>query len=163
MRNERSWRLRYGLLGAGLALALAGAAVGGLAAGPGAASPQVQIVRVAEKEFSLAPSTKQVSAGKVTFVAVNRGTIPHALAIAGKGVKAKTAVLAPGKSARLTVTLKRGSYNVWCPVGNHAALGMKLALRVGGGSASSSAAETPSPAATTTPAATGGGGGGGWG
>lgn len=162
MRNERSRRLRYGLLGAGFALALAGAAVGGLAAGPGAASPKVQIVKVAEKEFSLAPSTRHVSAGKVTFVAVNKGTIPHALAIAGKGLKAKTAVVAPGKSARLTVTLKSGSYNVWCPVGNHAALGMKLALKVGGGAASSAAA-TPSPAATTTPAATGDGGGGGWG
>ncbi len=162
MRNERSWRLRYGLLGAGFALALAGAAVGGLAAGPGAASPKVQIVKVTEKEFSLAPSTKQVAAGKVTFVAVNKGKFPHALAIAGKGVKAKTAVLAPGTSARLTVTLKSGSYNVWCPVGNHAALGMKLALEVGGGAASSAAA-TPSPAATSTPAAPSNGGGGGWG
>ena len=162
MRNERSRRLRYGLLGAGFALALAGAAVGGLAAGPGAASPKVQVVKVTEKEFSLTPTTKKLSAGKATFVAVNKGTIPHALAIAGKGLKAKTAVVAPGKSARLTVTLKSGSYNVWCPVGNHAALGMKLALHVGGGSAASSVAETPSPAATTTPAATGGGGGG-WG
>ncbi|MGZ4353246.1 MAG: cupredoxin domain-containing protein [Gaiellaceae bacterium] len=162
MRNERSRRLRYGLLGAGFALALAGAAVGGLAAGPGAASPKVQIVTVTEKEFSLAPSTKQVSAGKVTFVAVNKGKFPHALAIAGTGVKTKTAVLAPGKSARLTVTLKNGSYSIWCPVGNHAALGMKLALKVGGGAAASSVAATPSPA-STTPAATGDGGGGGWG
>jgi plastocyanin len=162
LRNERSRRLRYGLLGAGFALALTGAAVGGLAAGPGAASPKVQIVKVTEKEFSLAPSTRQVSAGTVTFVAVNKGKFPHALAIAGKGLKAKTAVVAPGKSARLTVTLKSGSYAVWCPVGNHAALGMKLALKVGGGAASSAAA-TPSPAATSTPAATGDGGGGGWG
>jgi plastocyanin len=162
MRNERSRRLRYGLFGAGFALALAGAAVGGLAAGPGAASPQVQVVRVTEKEFSLVPSTRKIAAGRVTFVAVDKGTFPHALAIAGKGVKAKTAVLAPGKSARLTVTLKSGSYTIWCPVGNHAALGMKLALRVGGGAAASSAAATPSPAPTSTPAA-GDGGGGGWG
>ena len=159
MRNERSWRRRYGLLGAGFALALAGAAVGGLAAGPGAASPKVQIVKVTEKEFSLAPSTRKVSAGKVTFVAVNKGKFPHALAIAGTGVKTR---LAPGTSARLTVTLKNGSYSIWCPVGNHAALGMKLALKVGGGAAASSVAATPSPA-STTPAATGDGGGGGWG
>ena len=82
--------------------------------------------------------------------------------IAGTGVKTRTAVLAPGKSARLTVTLKNGSYSIWCPVGNHAALGMKLALKVGGGAAASSVAATPSPA-STTPAATGDGGGGGWG
>lgn len=163
MRNERSWKLRYWLLGAAFALALGGAAVGGLAAGPGSASPKVQVVKVTEKEFSLTPSTRKLSAGKVTFVAVNKGTIPHALAIAGPGVKAKTAAVAAGGSARLTVTLKSGAYTIWCPVGNHAALGMKLALHAGGGSAASSAAGTPSPAATTTPAATGGGGGGGWG
>lgn len=163
MRNERSWRLRYGLLGAGSALALVAAAIGGVVAGPGAASPKVRIVTVVEKEFSLTPSTRKLSAGKVTFVAVDKGKFRHALAIAGAGVKARTAVLAPGKSARLTVTLKSGVYNVWCPVGNHAALGMKLAFHVGG-SAGASAAATPSPATTSTPAASGdGGGGGGWG
>jgi uncharacterized cupredoxin-like copper-binding protein len=40
-------------------------------------------------------------------------------------------MLAPGKTAKLTVSLKDGSYSLWCPVGNHAALGMKLTAKIG--------------------------------
>lgn len=59
--------------------------------------------------------------GKVTFVLVNKGKIGHDFAIAGK----KTAVIGHGKSAKLTVTLKKGRYPYKCTVPGHAALGMK--------------------------------------
>lgn len=163
MRNERSWRLRYGLLGAGFALALVAAALGGTLAGTGAAAPKVKVVTVSEKEFSLTPSTRKLTAGKVTFLARNAGKFPHALAIEGPGLATRrTAVLLPGKSARLTVTLKNGAYSLWCPVGNHASLGMKLALHVGGSGAAGSS-PNPSPASSSTTTSSSGGGGGGWG
>jgi hypothetical protein len=124
MRNERT---RYAAAAAAFAVALAGAAVGGVVAQARVAVPTVAVTL---KEFKISTATK-LRAGKVTLVVVNRGKIPHALKIAGPGVNAKTAVLASGKSARLTVTLKDGTYQLWCPVGNHASLGMKLTAKLG--------------------------------
>jgi uncharacterized membrane protein YgcG len=50
-------------------------------------------------------------------VVVNKGKLTHGLAIMGTGLSPKrTATLAAGKTARLTVTLKAGSYHIWDPV-----------------------------------------------
>jgi uncharacterized cupredoxin-like copper-binding protein len=135
--------IRYG------AAALAALALGAAAAAQ--AQVAVPTVTVAMKEFTLTPSTTRLKAGRVTFVAVNRGKFPHALSIAGSGVKARTATVAPGKSARLTVTLKGGTYRLWCPVGTHASLGMELSLKVGGTVATGGAGGTVTTPATTTP------------
>lgn len=165
MRNERAWRLRYGLLGAGCALALAAAAIGGLAAGPGAAAPKVTVVKVAEREYSLTPSVRKLpAAGRVTFVVANRGKLTHGLAIGGPGLARRQVFVRSGQTKRLTVTLRAGSYRIWCPVPGHAALGMRTTLRVGAGSIAAAPAAAPAPAPTTTaPAASGGGEAGGWG
>jgi uncharacterized cupredoxin-like copper-binding protein len=32
--------------------------------------------------------------------------------------------LTPGQSSDLIVPLKKGSYELWCPIGNHKAMGM---------------------------------------
>jgi uncharacterized cupredoxin-like copper-binding protein len=127
-------------------LALGGAALGGMGAH---AQSHVPKVTVGLKEFRLIPSTKKLATGKVMLVAVNRGKFPHALEIKGPGVKARTPVLMPGTSKSITVTLRKGSYSLWCPVSNHAALGMRMTLKVGGGT--SSAGSTPvTPAPTST-------------
>jgi uncharacterized cupredoxin-like copper-binding protein len=72
-------------------------------------------------------SAKTVKRGSVTFVVTNRGAKPHDFKIAGK----RTPNLAPGTSARLTVTFaKPGNYLFFCTVPGHAVAGMKGALRV---------------------------------
>jgi len=43
-----------------------------------------------------------------------------------------SATLEPGKSAKLTVTLKKGSYEFYCPVDGHKDKGMKTEIEVGG-------------------------------
>ncbi|WP_229680243.1 hypothetical protein [Saccharopolyspora thermophila] len=69
--------------------------------------------------------------GRFTFRAVNMGRAPHALQINGPGVSnARTPVVQPGDSADLTVTLSRGIYDFWCPVGNHRQMGMQLDVYV---------------------------------
>jgi hypothetical protein len=147
MRNERK---RYAAAAAAFTIALGGAAVGGVVAHAQAAVPTVT---VALKEFKITPALK-LRAGKVTLVVVNKGKLPHALQVSGPGVSAKTGMLAAGKTARLTVMLKDGSsYKLWCPVGNHAALGMQLTAKLGAataGTGGTGAGGTTSGGGTTT-------------
>jgi uncharacterized cupredoxin-like copper-binding protein len=79
-------------------------------------------VKVGAKEFKFTMSRKSAPHGKVTFKIKNNGHIKHDFKIAGK----KTKLLGKGKSATLTVTLKKGKkYTYICTVPGHAQLGMK--------------------------------------
>jgi uncharacterized cupredoxin-like copper-binding protein len=96
-----------------------------------------QTIQVKETEFKLTPSSFTVSKpGTVTFEATNAGTTGHALEVEGNGVEEKTSTISPGSSAKLTVNLsKNGTYEVYCPIDGHRAMGMEAKLVVGGGSA----------------------------
>ena len=83
-------------------------------------------VSVKASEFKFALSTKSVKAGKVIFTIKNAGKLPHDFKIGGK----KTPLIKPGKSAKLTVTLKKGKAAYLCTVAGHAAAGMKGTLTV---------------------------------
>lgn len=72
-----------------------------------------------------------IPGGEVTFDIKNTGGHRHSFEINGQGVDAKLAHdLDPGQSAKLHVTLAPGTYKVTCPVGPHAAMGMRLKLTV---------------------------------
>ena len=149
-------RTRPLLIAGLLAAAVLGAGLAGVVAHAGATAAKVVVT---EREFHITLAPAKVKAGTTTFVVKNTGKFPHALAIAGPGVASKrTALIPPGKSAQLTVTLRGGSYSLWCPVPGHAAQGMKAKLAVSGGAAPPSGGGTT----TTTPTDTGDGGTG-WG
>jgi uncharacterized cupredoxin-like copper-binding protein len=79
-------------------------------------------ITVKATEFKFTLSKKSAPHGKVTFKVTNKGHITHDFKINGK----KTPMLKPGKSASLTVTLKKGKkYRYICTVPGHAAAGMK--------------------------------------
>jgi uncharacterized cupredoxin-like copper-binding protein len=138
-------------LAAVVVVALAGAATAGVVAH---ATATKRTITVTEREFRIHLSTTKTKAGTVAFVVKDVGSLPHALAIAGPGVKSKrTPLIHPGKSARLVVTLSAGTYSLWCPVPGHAAQGMKASLHVAG------AVSTPTSSGSTSTS----GGGGGWG
>jgi uncharacterized cupredoxin-like copper-binding protein len=141
-------------------VALLGAALAGVVAH--ASANKTTTITVKEKEYRLILSTRKGAVGPARFVVKNTGKLAHAFAIAGPGVKTKkTKTIQPGASATLLVTLKSGSYSVWCPMPGHAALGMKATLNVAaatGGSGAAGGGTTPG--ATTTDS---GGGGGAWG
>ncbi|MGF1427177.1 cupredoxin domain-containing protein [Kitasatospora sp. LaBMicrA B282] len=104
-------------------------AVAGGSAGTGTS------ITVTEKEYSVTPERTQLTPGTYTFVAANTGTVEHALAIAGPGVAAiQTDAIAPGGRAQVTVTLQAGSYELWCPIDGHKALGMDTHVQVAAGS-----------------------------
>jgi uncharacterized cupredoxin-like copper-binding protein len=112
--------------------ACGGASSGGGGSSTAAAAPSnAKTVTATETDFKIALSTSSVSAGTYTFKAVNKGQDTHALEINGPGVSNKsTAGISPSSSASLTVTLTKGSYEIWCPVANHKAMGMDTHITV---------------------------------
>lgn len=78
-------------------------------------------VKVTASEFKFVLSAKSAPAGSVTFVVTNKGKLQHDFKIAGK----KTALISPGKTAKLVVTLKKGANAYMCTVAGHASAGMK--------------------------------------
>jgi plastocyanin len=83
-------------------------------------------------EWKIQLSEATVPAGQVTFTATNGGSIPHALEVEGQGTEQETPLIQPGASATLTLTLKPGTYEIYCPVGenSHKKLGMATYLKV---------------------------------
>lgn len=89
-------------------------------------------VTATETEFHIALSMKSFSPGTYKFTAVDQGHLQHNLVINGPGVnQAKTAgLLSPGQSASVTVTLSKGSYDIFCGVPGHKAQGMNVEITV---------------------------------
>src|SRR5580658_4992307 len=118
------------------ALALAsGATVAAtvVAAAPASASTSATTVKATETDFHIALSKNSFKAGKYVFDAVNKGQTTHALMITGPGIKmAMKKDIQPGQSATLAVTLKKGAYDIDCPIPGHKALGMNVNITVGG-------------------------------
>ena len=125
----------------GLALVLAAcggsstpkAATADTAAGsPSAAASAVGTpVSVAETEFAIELPQMSFSPGTYTFTVLDKGHATHALEIDGPGVSDKSSSrVSAGQSTSLTVTLQKGTYRIYCPVGNHASLGMDTKITV---------------------------------
>ncbi|MDX6645201.1 MAG: hypothetical protein QOK40_928 [Miltoncostaeaceae bacterium] len=122
---------------------LAGATAGLLLVGGGAAAaaattplPKPQVVRVsADPTGKLGFVQKSLSAraGRITFVFTNRSAEPHDLAVEKAGAGRPlgvTTVIQGGRTARLTLGLKKGAYSYDCTVPGHEAAGMKGVLTV---------------------------------
>jgi|tagenome__1003787_1003787.scaffolds.fasta_scaffold20563084_2 plastocyanin len=65
-------------------------------------------------------SALSAKAGKVTLKLVNDSQTPHAIEVEGNGVEKKTDNVTGG-TADLTVDLKPGKYEFYCPVPGHKA------------------------------------------
>ncbi|MCA1726097.1 MAG: cupredoxin domain-containing protein [Actinobacteria bacterium] len=95
-------------------------------------------------EWTVTLEAAPIRPGRVTFVIHNGGIRTHGFEIeeegrdssghgSGGGLKAETALLAPGESTRLTLDLPEGLYKVECSVPGHDDLGMEAVLEVRAG------------------------------
>lgn len=76
---------------------------------------------------------QSLPAGRTVFRIVNDGTAEHSFEIEGPDVSdSLTGNLDPGEEGTVTVDLEPGSYEVWCPVNDHAEQGMRTTLQVTG-------------------------------
>ena len=90
-------------------------------------------VQVVAKEFELLPSRYVLRAGPTIVELVNAGEDAHDLALRRVAPGARTMripVVQPGALRRISMTLRKGRYDVWCAVTNHRSLGMYTRLVV---------------------------------
>ena len=82
-------------------------------------------------DFHIALSQQTFNAGTYTFTVTNAGQATHSLEIVRDGeVDLRSDNIRPGHSDRITIAMTKGTYQVYCPVGNHRSQGMDMTLTV---------------------------------
>jgi uncharacterized cupredoxin-like copper-binding protein len=92
--------------------------------------PKPETVAVTETEFKIALPSTQLKAGPVTFDVKNAGKIEHDLVVTGQGLTEGTPRFNGGQSRTLKVTLKPGTYELFCSVPGHKEAGMDTKITV---------------------------------
>jgi uncharacterized cupredoxin-like copper-binding protein len=80
--------------------------------------------------FSRSDLTARAGSVTVTLDNPSGNQLPHAIEIEGNGVEEETETIQPGGRASVTVDLRPGRYEFYCPVGNHREQGMEGTLTV---------------------------------
>jgi plastocyanin len=94
---------------------------------------KTRTISVSETDFALAPKDLKVKAGTtVTFEVLNAGATDHNLEVEGPEGEAELEQdLAPGERGTLQVSFsKPGTYEWYCPVGDHREQGMEGTITV---------------------------------
>jgi len=103
-------------------------------AGGSAGGASATLVETAQESGGLSFSRSDLTAraGSVTVTLDNpsANSLPHAIEIEGNGVEEETETIQPGGRASVTVDLRPGRYEFYCPVGNHRQQGMEGTLTV---------------------------------
>jgi uncharacterized cupredoxin-like copper-binding protein len=102
------------------------------AQGGGTASQGGGTINVSLTDYKLNPADPTVKAGQVSIKATNDGQVPHSIEVEGPNEEQEPeSELSPGDSGTLTVDLsKPGTYEWYCPVGNHKEMGMEGEITV---------------------------------
>ena len=112
---------------AGVLLAAALLVVALVIAAPGGAASGQKLSLKASASGALKFNKKTLTAkrGKATIVMTNPSSTKHAIAVEGHGIDKDGKTVGKNKTSRVTVTLKKGTYEFYCPVDGHKGAGMK--------------------------------------
>ena len=109
-----------------------GTAYGGKKDSGGAsASKQLKLTADPGGALKFDKTTLESKPGQVTVVLDNPSSVPHAIEVEGEGLEEEGKTVGKGGVSKVTVDLKAGEYEYYCPVGNHQAAGMEGTLTVG--------------------------------
>jgi uncharacterized cupredoxin-like copper-binding protein len=118
-----------------LPLALLLAACGGSSNGADEGADALQTFQVSENEFSINPASIELPrAGTYEFAVTNDGQISHALNIeeSGGGNEVESGDIGPGEKKTVRFTFSGdGSFELYCPIGDHKDQGMEGTITVG--------------------------------
>jgi plastocyanin len=110
---------------AGVVLAAALLVVALVIAAPGGAASGQKLSLKASASGALKFNKKTLAAkrGKATVVMTNPSSsgLKHGIEVEGHGIEKSGKNVGPGHTSRVTVTLKRGTYEFYCPVDGHKA------------------------------------------
>jgi hypothetical protein len=96
-------------------------------------APPPQRMQVVAKEFSLTLSRGTLHPGPVIVQLVNYGEDAHDLRLRRNAPGSRVYAIPPvqsGGDASIRLTLKTGTYLLWCSLANHRELGMWATLKV---------------------------------
>jgi len=105
----------------------------GAAESPAATTPTAgHTIAVSETEFKIATLSTKLTPGNYTFVVKNAGKLAHDLVFEGPNVSGHegTPLIQPGGTAKVTVSLTKGDYTLYCSVDGHRAAGMVTKITV---------------------------------
>jgi uncharacterized cupredoxin-like copper-binding protein len=132
-----------------LPLLLLAAGCGGSSNNGGGSSSVLQTIQVSEKEYSLNPGSITLpKPGTYAFEVTNDGQVTHAFNVeAGdEGDEVESGDIDPGSHKTVKFTFSAGgSYEMYCPIDGHKAMGMEGTIKVGaaaGGSTTNPEGET---------------------
>jgi len=124
-------RGRGRFIGAGkLAFSLATLSVVLLCPHAGRGSPST--IRLVAEEFRFTPKDVSIATGDVAFAVTNQGEIEHNLVVDDPGGRqvVQIAIIEPGETKSITVSLPAGTYAIYCALPGHREAGMVATLRV---------------------------------
>jgi plastocyanin len=98
--------------------------------GGGGASTSLKLSADPSGALKFDKSSLSAKAGNVTIAMDNPASIPHGVAVEGNGVDKDGKIVNKGGKSTVTVKLKAGKYQFYCPVPGHKQGGMEGTLTV---------------------------------
>ena len=98
--------------------------------GAGGVSTNLQLAADSSGQLKFDKSSLSAKAGNVTVTMDNPSPVQHAIAVEGNGVDKDGQTVGMGGKSTVTVSLKPGKYEFYCPVDGHKAQGMEGKLTV---------------------------------
>lgn len=96
----------------------------------GGASTNLPLAADSSGQLKFDKTALSAKAGNVTITLDNPSPVQHAIAVDGNGVSKAGSTVGMGGKSTITVSLKPGTYQFFCPVDGHRAAGMQGTLTV---------------------------------